>query len=646
MRKLRAVIALVIGASALVVIGVGTASAATRTIVSSGTARLAPSPLGGDAIQDPEFREQEEEGNGGGNGPPTVNRPFGLQKKLFPGQVLPAPSVTSSAIAGSNPGLTTSFDGLTFRDQRLANGGNQFSVEPPDQALCVGPNHVVESVNTVLRVFNKAGAAMTGVQDLNTFYGYPAQIDRTPGAAEPFGPFITDPVCYYDPEFDRYVLVVLTLDQEPDTGDFTGANHLDIAVSRSGDPTGNWNIFKVQVADDGNASTPRHHNCPCIGDYPHLGADKYGVYITTNEYSFFGSGFNGAQIYALPKSQLYGGMSLNVTQVENTRVSGSPGFTLAPATSNPGDYALGANGTEYFLSTIAGDGSETGNPTGTADKIAVWALTGTATLGAKNPKLRVSSAVLPSETYVFPPTSNQKAGPFPLGQCLNDDSDLFGPGVGCWALFVEDEPAHDEVISRPDSSDTREFQVWYRGGELYGSAGTGMNLGGDNTTRAGIAWWHVAPSLNVTGVDAKLSASILHQGYLGRAGNNLTYPAFAVRPDGTGIIAFSVMGNDFYPSAGYATYDGSSFGDVHIARAGLGPDDGFTGYKALVGDPPRTRWGDYGAAVTDGNSFWIASEYVGQSCTLAQYLAPPIGSCGGTRAALGNWYTRVSRVRP
>jgi hypothetical protein len=106
------------------------------------------------------------------------------------------------------------------------------------------------------------------------------------------------------------------------------------------------------------------------------------------------------------------------------------------------------------------------------------------------------------------------------------------------------------------------------------------------------------------------------------------------------------MGNDFYPSAGYATYDGSSFGDVHIARAGLGPDDGFTGYKALVGDPPRTRWGDYGAAVTDGNSFWIASEYVGQTCTLAQYLTPPIGSCGGTRAALGNWYTRISRVTP
>ena len=54
--------------------------------------------------------------------------------------------------------------------------------------------------------------------------------------------------------------------------------------------------------------------------------------------------------------------------------------------------------------------------------------------------------------------------------------------------------------------------------------------------------------------------------------------------------------------------------------AGLGPDDGFTSYKAFVGDPPRTRWGDYGAAVTDGSSIWIASEYIAQTCTLTQYL--------------------------
>ena len=82
---------------------------------------------------------------------------------------------------------------------------------------------------------------------------------------------------------------------------------------------------------------------------------------------------------------------------------------------------------------------------------------------------------------------------------------------------------------------------------------------------------------------------------------------------------------------------------IHVA-AGLGPDDGFTSYKAQVGDPPRTRWGDYGAAAVDGNSIWIASEYIGQTCNLTQWLTPPIGQCGGTRTALANWGTRITKL--
>ncbi|TMG99268.1 MAG: hypothetical protein E6H71_03480 [Betaproteobacteria bacterium] len=85
---------------------------------------------------------------------------------------------------------------------------------------------------------------------------------------------------------------------------------------------------------------------------------------------------------------------------------------------------------------------------------------------------------------------------------------------------------------------------------------------------------------------------------------------------GKGAIAFTVIGSDYYPSAGYALIDASgSVGDTHVAAQGLGPADGFTSYKAYVGNPPRTRWGDYGAAVTDGTSVWIASEYIAQTCT-------------------------------
>ena len=53
--------------------------------------------------------------------------------------------------------------------------------------------------------------------------------------------------------------------------------------------------------------------------------------------------------------------------------------------------------------------------------------------------------------------------------------------------------------------------------------------------------------------------------------------------------------------------------------------------------------------MTDGEAIWLASEYVGQRCTLRQYFPSPdltdFGSCNGTRTALANWYTRITQLR-
>src|SRR5260370_41193926 len=119
-------------------------------------------------------------------------------------------------------------------------------------------------------------------------------------------------------------------------------------------------------------------------------------------------------------------------------------------------------------------------------------------------------------------------------------------------------------------------------------------------------------------------------------------------PNGRGVTAFRFGGADHFPSAGYAGIDANAgTGAVHIAAEGVGLQDGFTGYKAQVfPNPVRPRWGDYGSAAVDGNTIWIASEYIGQSCSLTQYLQSPIGRCGGTRGALGNWGTRISNVTP
>jgi hypothetical protein len=542
----------------------------------------------------------------------------------------PATVLQDGVIVRNGPQVQASFDGLNHRNQRTANGGNQFSLEPPDQGLCVGAGHVVEVVNDVFRVFNADGTGQTGVVDLNTFFGYPAAINRTTGQ---FGQFLTDPSCLFDPTTKTFFLAVLTLEVVPGTGDFTGDNHLDIAVSK--DPTGTWNIYRLDVTDDGTFGTPVHPHCPCLGDYPHMGVDANGFYLTTNEYSFFGPEFNSAQVYAFSKQALArGDASVTVTQFDTTGADkGRNGFTIWPAQSpTAGDFSRSANGTEFFLSSNAAQ-EATGDNSGTSNTIVTWSLTNTRSLDTNHPNVALNNTRVRVKTYSVPPAATQKAGSTPLGDCLNTDA--------CATLILgAPDQFKPEVESTLDSNDTRMQQVTFADGKLYGALDTAVKIAG--RTLAGVGWYIVRPDTRAHSVDADLVA----QGQLGLANNNLTYPAIGITSQRKGVMAFTLTGDGFFPSSAFAAFDGRfGAGDIFVAKAGVGPQDGFSGYKAF-GNPPRPRWGDYGATAVDGNTIWIASEYIGQTCTLDQYTSAPFGSCGGTRTTLANWGTRVSQVRP
>jgi hypothetical protein len=611
----------------------------TRQISSAGTSSFASSPGGTTDPAWPEFASATD------NNPGPAPYNGSIFNRSQSQSASNGPSTNSGKKAKSNPELNISFDGLNHRQQRLANGGNQFSVEPPDQGLCAGNGFVMETVNDVLQVYSTSGTPLLNggaAVDLNTFYGYIPAINRKTGVR---GPFVTDPSCYFDPDTQHWFHIALTLDSLP-SGAFTGTNHLDIAVSKTSDPTGSWTIYRIPVQDNGTAGTPDHH-CSlgfCLGDYPHLGADANGFYITTNEYSLFGPEFKAAQIYAFSKSALASGAaSVAVTQLDTTGlVNGNPGFTVWPATTPSGAYETALGGTEYFMSS---DAAAEANGTGASSDLIVWALTNTQSLNTGSPALNLSNTVLTINPYAIPPKSDQKVGDIPLGDCINDTTTSTPFGPGCWRFFFTTEPAHNEVESRLDSNDTRMQQVVFANGKLWGALDTTLTLNGVN--KAGIEWFIVKPSVSSSGVSGRVAL----QGYLGLANNNLTYPAIGVTPSGRGVMAFTVVGADSYPSAGYAAIDAlvGTSGDIHVIAAGAGPDDGFTSYKAFVGNPPRTRWGDYGAAVAVGNSIWIASEYIGPAggtpCTFAQYLSTGF-SCSGTRTSLGNWNTRISKLTP
>jgi hypothetical protein len=626
--------------SSLTAVGSASAAAAApaagvRHVHKAGTAAYRQTGTGSGVPGAPSTEIPRTYGPDEGLAPSANARTAGADRSLAPPAARPGAAGRSAAasttgVHPSGPRLLKSFDGLTHRQQRVANNGDQFSTEPPDQGLCVGGGHVVEAVNDAFRVYHADGSGRTGVVDLNTFYGYPPAIDRSTGL---YGPVITDPTCLYDPTTHRFFLVVLTLDTKKASGDYTGTDHLDIAVTAN--PAGTWNIYRLNVTDDGTDGTPVHPNCPCIGDYPHIGVDANGVYLTTNEYSFFGTAYNSAQVYAFSKRALArGDADVLVTQFDTTAAdNGRNGFTIWPAQSpTTGDYDRSQRGTAYFLSSNAAQ-EATGTGEYVSDSIVTWSLTGTGSLDSTRPDVRLHHTRTGVRTYSLPPVAHQKAGPVPLAACLN---------INTCAKVVLGTPdsSKPEVESGVDSNDTRMQQVSYVDGKLYGALDTAVTVGG--ATRSGIGWYVVRPRSS----RGSVHATLVDQGRLGLAGNNLIYPAIGLNAAGRGVMAFTLLGSGYYPSAAYAAFDGrTGAGAIYLAKAGLGPQDGFTGYKAY-NNPPRPRWGDYGAAAVDGPNIWIASEYIGQSCTLARYTAAPFGTCGGTRTALANWYTRISKIRP
>ena len=183
---------------------------------------------------------------------------------------------------------------------------------------------------------------------------------------------------------------------------------------------------------------PKHPGCPCFGDQPLLGIDKFNVYISTNEFSILGPEFNGAQIYAIAKSDLTNpefqppNTPAHFVHFDKlTNGDGSVAASVQPA------LTTGVPKAEFFMNSL--------DPNATFDqRIGVWAMTNRQAV-ATGGKPTLSSIVIPSEAYAIPPGADQK-------------------GTG----------------STLDSGDDRMQQVQYINGELWGALDTSVTIPKDS----------------------------------------------------------------------------------------------------------------------------------------------------------------------
>ena len=498
-------------------------------------------------------------------------------------------------------GAATGFNGLTQAEQRLADGGNQFSIEPPDQGLAVGNGFVLEAVNLALRIRPSSGTPAGAVVSLNQFFFQESAIVRaTATTPAHFGHFVSDPRAYYDAANGHWFVTVLSIDTDPTTGDFLGRSRVHVAVSANSVPTGTWRIYSIETTN-GTGTTPGHAGCPCFGDQPLIGADANGFYITTNEFPIFVDGFNGAQVYAISIKDLEnpGVLTPRMTAFDNLPLAEGPAYSVQPATAPPG---VVYGGTAYFLSAL--DFTATLD-----DRIAVWALsnTGWLTTGT-GPTPQLQSRVIQSEAYGQPPDAQQKPGPTPL------------------ADLIKASKIATEHLALIAANDDRMQQVMFDGTNLWSALNTVVKPE-NGPTRVGSAYFVVRPSMNA----GALSATITRQGYLSVNGNSVLYPAVAVNGSGAAAIGLTLVGQDYYPSAAYVRLPAAGAPNtLNVLAAGAAPEDGFTGYVSQTGS--RTaRWGDYSAATVDeGGNLWFATEDI-----------PAL-----PRTQLANWGTFIGKITP
>jgi hypothetical protein len=480
-------------------------------------------------------------------------------------------AVTSAqALVVGPPSKAVGFLGLTHYDQRNANNGNQFSIEPPSPEIAAAKGWILQGVNNAIQIYSAAGTPLLARPlSTNELFAVPPAIDR---ATDVNGVYPTDMRVFYDHLIDRWF--ILQRAQDYNTAGYPlPSSHLYIAVSQTGDPTGNYNIYTL------NTTNPSHVGCPCFSDFPQIGADQYGIFISSDEYDVFGGNFVDVSILAISKTSIVSGSPApRMQEFVVPRLTGYEG-TVRPAITPPGaSFVTAFGGVEFFVSTQASFITDS--------SFALWALMNTASLNT-TPDLSLVQTIVPGQIYSYPDVATQKDAFLPYG------STLFPPGR---LAFLD------------GGRDSRVLSLIYAGAKLYLTFGT-QTVDGNGRSVIGGGYAVLTPAVR-GGVPV---GALWRQGTLVVNNHHVLRPAVAVNAQGRGAIAFTLVGPDHFPSAAFVPVDAFlPAGTLQRAAPGVAPEDGFTGYPDLgFSTTGVARWGDYsGAVVSPDGSVWMTMEYI------------------------------------
>lgn len=490
------------------------------------------------------------------------------------------PVVQGLAPLEAIPAPLASFEGLSNQDNFTQYGGY---VVPPDTVGDVGPNHYVQAVNLLFRVFDKSGTALTAALPMSTLF---AAIGG-PCATQDDG----DPIVLYDPLADRWLLTQFAV---------ATPAHQCFAISRTGDPAGAYFLYDFVMPNNK------------FNDYPKFGVWPDAYYMSDNQ---FDPDFQGAGVFALDRAKMLAGdpgasyIYFDLEPLDPTIGGLLPADVDGLAPPPPGAPNVFA----YFTATEFADAqdglrlfnfhADFGNP------------------GASTFAERPESPVVVAS---FDPTMNE----------LND-----GGGPDCsngirWD-FEDDIPQPDAsgvaLCRRLDSlSDRLMFRLAYRNFGAYESLVTTHSVDvnfsaitSSNGHRAGVRYYELRRNLPGG------SFAVTEQASFAPDTSHRWMGSAAIDASGNLAVGYSVSGSATFPSIRYA---GRLAGD---------PPNGLTQGEATlqagsnINETTLSRWGDYSMLAVDPVdecTFWYTTEY-----------NAPLSGCTGVSPRC--WRTRIGSFR-
>ena len=230
---------------------------------------------------------------------------------------------------------------ITLNPTLNFEGIQQTIYQPPSSNIAVGPQDVIQVVNSTIARYDRAGN-QTNITDLTQWFPglYPFIICNSLTNC-----VLGDVNINYDQMHGRFIMTLQALDRTALT------SYLLVSVSNGATYASGWTNWAVSERDDGQTTTNNW------ADFPQVGIDNAALYVTTNQFSLINFTFQYAKLRIIKKSDLYNGATMalpyqdifNLKNGDNTvastlqvphlrgrtQMAVSSGFFMINASDNP-----------------------------------------------------------------------------------------------------------------------------------------------------------------------------------------------------------------------------------------------------------------------------------------------------------------------